>query len=538
MKKILIFWIVLLLVVLSGCTRRDSDLYITFEDLPLLNIGETFELSRVSIDEHEWVSSNLDVIVVEDFIATAVGKGIAHLTASVNDRSHHMTLVVDEWIALFNIIGKRNLVLNETITYTTQLLPERINQAVTWSTTDPLVLEIDNAGNATAVGYGLATIIAIAEFDQKTIAKATIIVQEDYQEYTLEEENTLNIREETIEINLTSLHNMFAPLVNTTKQSVVGISHYQNNAGSLSLKSVGSGVIYKRTPIFIEIEDESIFKTYEYYVITNRHFIKDADVLKIYHGLNVPEITATLIEYDDKVDLAVLRFESKLYFPIASFGDSDTIQTGEFIITIGHAMGYQYFQSATLGIISYPARYLSDDTDGDGRNDWDALYIQHDAPINEGNSGGPVINLKGEVIGINTLKISSVLVENLGFAIPSNLVLEIAELLEQGIKPQRAILGVLVIDVRAVLANQFAFPDYIIPPGVTFGFYVTEVDDTGIAYSAGVLPHDIIVRYNQIDMRYSYMLRAEIGKFLIGSGDIVEMEVIRNGELITLLVTY
>ena len=105
-----------------------------------------------------------------------------------------------------------------------------------------------------------------------------------------------------------------------------------------------------------------------------------------------------------------------------------------------------------MGLLSN--RYLSDDTDGDGTNDWDARYIQHDATLNEGSDGSPLINLKGEVLGINTMKISSVKTEDMGFSIPANTIKELIGFLEKGIQVARPVLGVTAVEVKTILYSK------------------------------------------------------------------------------------
>lgn len=534
MKKIyLILAIGLLIFGLYGCSRQDSFLFLRHEELLKMNIGDEYELEQFD-DESVWISDHEDIVEVELFIARAKSIGIATLSITTSQKTYDLTIVVTEQLSDMQIIGKTNLLKDEEVTFEASIFPSSLTQEVEWESSDVDVVTIDENGLVKAIGVGIATITALSLYDHQTFRRVTVLVRDTYDIIDLEVEVQTNITTVSQTHDLSTFNGLLEPLIQATTPVVIGVSSYADLTGSLQLLSVGSGIIYKR----VEINQDEGYPYYQYFVVTNRHVVKDGDVLKIYLDENNDEYPATLIQYDDKVDLAVITFSSYRYFPIARFGDSDAIQTGEFILAIGHSEGYDYLHTATFGIISFPTRYLSDDTDGDGTNDWDAKYIQHDAPINAGNSGGPIINLKGEIIGINTLKISSVLVENLGFAIPSNLAIEIIELLEQGIKPQRAMLGVTVISVKAIIENPNSFPDYTVPDGLLYGFYIVEVGPTGIAHQAGVLAGDIIVSFNHVEIRYSYELRAEIGKFLIGSGEIVEMEVIRNGERITLQVTY
>jgi S1-C subfamily serine protease len=120
--------------------------------------------------------------------------------------------------------------------------------------------------------------------------------------------------------------------------------------------------------------------------------------------------------------------------------------------------------------------------------------------------------------------------------------MEIVTQLEQGIRPKRATLGVSIVDVSMYHQNteyyQQVYPNMIISKDIRYGFFVTEVDGNGIAYKAGVKPGDIIIMFNNTELKYSYQVRAELGKFLIGSGEIAEMIVIRNNQRITLYVEF
>ena len=126
----------------------------------------------------------------------------------------------------------------------------------------------------------------------------------------------------------------------------------------------------------------------------------------------------------------------------------------------------------------------------------------------------------------------------MSFAIPINLVMEIVKQLEVGVRPQRATLGVQILDITGYWQNPEAYnkqyPGIKIPEHIRHGFYVNVVDKGGVAEKAKVQIGDIILEFNNVEIRYSYQVRAELGKFLIGSGQIAEIKVYRNGKVITL----
>lgn len=361
--------------------------------------------------------------------------------------------------------------------------------------------------------------------------------------------NEIHNKSYHVDVNVEMLDELFPAIIERAAPAVLGVSNYVRDTSvplQYSINSVGSGVVYYCEAILASDSEEEVIETdcastmdstnvvnYRYRLITNRHVTEGADRLKIYFGEEDIEVSATLLGADDKVDLAVLEFLSPKYIQPLDFADSNLLKRGNLVIALGNPSGYDYYGSATMGIISAPKRYLSDDTDGDGVADWDSEYIQHDASINPGNSGGALINSRGELIGINTLKLVSSDIDNMGFAIPVNVVQDLIPYLEQGIVPQRAKLGVVGMEV----ATARMMGSYEVPTGILHGLIITEVGE-GIAKEAGVLEDDIIVEFNGVTIRRTHELRAELGKFLIGSGDEVAMVVYRAGEYVELTIVF
>ena len=281
-----------------------------------------------------------------------------------------------------------------------------------------------------------------------------------------------------------------------------------------------SGIIYKRE----EIKDKSSVSGYKYYVITNRHVVLDdyneECIMYIYFGKENLEIEAEILGYDLKVDVAVLSFESTKYIEPVEFGNSDAIETGDFVLAIGTPVSLGYYNTITSGIVSYPLRYLSTDTDGDGVTDFYASYIQHDVAINPGNSGGGLFNLKGELIGINTIKINLDAVDGMGLAIPSNVIKLIAEeYIEKDVEIIRPKFGVTGIDIADMTDLYLSvYPEYYKHPDIyedkKYGIYVVEImgnttiDDTEIDID------DIILEVNGVKLYNSYILNAMLNSLV------------------------
>lgn len=343
-------------------------------------------------------------------------------------------------------------------------------------------------------------------------------------------------------IDIISLEQAIEEVVENCSPAILGVSVYtRQDIYGYNLVGVGSGIVYKG---YAELEDGSEVdleetinsnnvKTYHYYLVTNRHVIKGGDVVKIYDGTIDEELNAKVLQYDDQVDLAVVSFEHTKYIKPLNFADSDSVKAGSFAIAIGNPSGFEYYGSATFGIVSSSKRYISDDTDGDSVNDWDAEYIQHDVAINPGNSGGALLNIKGEVIGVNTMKFVSDDVDNMGFSIPSNLVKQVVVVLEKGEKPIRLKLGVNCISLKDITEKLMKEENFIIPQGLKYGMYITDINSGGLAESINLKVNDIIVEFNGVLIKESYQLRAELSKFVLGSGEKTIIKYYRDGVIKT-----
>lgn len=345
---------------------------------------------------------------------------------------------------------------------------------------------------------------------------------------------------ETIKVE--DLQTAVNEVVNKVEDAVIGVtckevvkSNFGNNESEVSV-SLGSGVIYKRE----EIKDNGKITNYKYYVLTNRHVIVDktADasqkfVIYAYLGEEDLEIKAEVVGYDTKVDIAVITFEHHKYIQPVEIADSDELDRGDFVIAMGNPDGYDYYGSATFGIVSGEKRYLSSDTDDDGVDDFYSSFIQHDVAINPGNSGGGLFNIYGELVGINTLKLVSSEIEGMGFAIPSNIVrLLVEEYIEPGKIIKRAKLGVLGVEVRGLSDYAIENSDGEILPipniynGETrYGIYVNEIHRNTTLYGSGIEPHDIILSVGGIKATRTYVINAALNSLVdFQVGDTVEIE--------------
>ena len=196
--------------------------------------------------------------------------------------------------------------------------------------------------------------------------------------------------------------NQIYDVVAIANQSVVGVETYLDDEGL----SVGSAVIYR----YDEVENL-------YYIISNYHVVEEGNNFKVRFE-NEETADAQLLKFDAEADIAILSFsaEGTEGLSVAVLGSSSTLQRGEIILAAGHPQGFNFFNSITFGVVAGLDRVVEGET---------ITYIQHDAAINSGNSGGPIFNLNGEVVGINVLKYAHEEIEGMGFSIPIDLVKDI-----------------------------------------------------------------------------------------------------------------
>lgn len=254
-------------------------------------------------------------------------------------------------------------------------------------------------------------------------------------------------------------------------------------------------------------------------VITNHHVIEGADKITI-QLFNGQEFSASLVGSDQLSDVALLKIKDPKNLTSIQFADSDKLQVGDFAVAIGNPFGLG--QTTTFGIISALAR--STDPQGGGYQN----FIQTDAAVNRGNSGGPLINLNGQLIGINTQIVSpSGGNAGIAFAIPSNMVKNIAEQLAQNGKISRGVLGIKGRDLTSDLAKALGID-------LTQGAFINEVVEGTAASKAGIKAGDVITALNGTPIRNFNQLRAKIATHNIKVP--VSITYVRNNKTITVKV--
>ncbi len=213
------------------------------------------------------------------------------------------------------------------------------------------------------------------------------------------------------------------------------------------------------------------------YIVTNNHVIKDAQEIEITLN-NKKTYKAKLVGTDSKMDIALLKIDAEDKLPYSTFADSDTVKVGEWVLAVGNP--YNLTSTVTAGIVSAKARNL--DTNGM------QSFIQTDAAVNPGNSGGALVNTRGDLIGINTM-ISSQTGSYIGysFAVPSNITRKIIEDIMEFGNVQRGILGVEGAELNGTISKDLGIKE-------TQGFYVKKVSKNSGAEKAGLTKGDVIVK--------------------------------------------
>ena len=252
------------------------------------------------------------------------------------------------------------------------------------------------------------------------------------------------------------------------------------------------------------------------FIVTNNHVIEGADEINI-EFFNGDELTAELVGTDPNTDIALLKVEADGPLPFVPFGDSDTSRVGDWVIAMGNPLGQGF--SVSAGIVSARNRALSGTYDD---------YIQTDAAINRGNSGGPLFNMDGEVIGVNTAILSpnggSI---GIGFSMASNVVTRVVDQLQEFGETRRGWLGVRIQDVTDDIAEAIGLES-------TAGALVTSVPE-GPALEAGMQDGDVILSFAGVDVEDTRGLVRQVGNSPVG--ETVRVVVFRDGETVTLRVT-
>lgn len=299
--------------------------------------------------------------------------------------------------------------------------------------------------------------------------------------------------------------------IETVSDAIVGVI----NLKSTRPQGEGSGVIYK-----VERGDT--------YIVTNEHVVKGGDYFEVVFS-DGQRMEAHLVGSDMYTDLAVLRLKNFEAGRIAEFGHTEDLKIGQTVIAIGNPLGLNFAGSATSGIVSGHDRSISIRLE-QSQEDWEMTVLQTDAAINPGNSGGALINLKGEVVGINSMKISSTQIEGMSFSIPTYIVGPIISDLQEFGSVLRPTLGIQIRELNTIPAR---FKELLnIPTEQRSGIYVENVQKGTLGERIGLRSEDVIVSIGEIEVKGTLSFRKEL--FNYREGETLTITVLRNGLTIPL----
>jgi serine protease Do len=321
---------------------------------------------------------------------------------------------------------------------------------------------------------------------------------------------------------------------NNSQQNLVFDTTEIQTAITQAVQNVGptvvtvAGIIPGQMTFFGQTGDQTVsgsgvFISEDGYILTNYHVVEDTSQLWVILS-DGSQIEANIVGSDLYADLAILKSDGEVP-AVATLGNSDVLTPGETVIAIGSPLG-DFKNSVTVGVVSATGRSI--DT---GQGYQIEGLIQTDAAINQGNSGGPLVNLAGEVIGINTLVVrnsqSGTVAEGLGFALPINTAKAVAEQIIQKGYFSRPYLGIQWQAVNPYVARRYNLP-------VEWGIYLTEVVPDSPAYAAGLEQGDIITQIGEIaidethsfiDALFEYQPGDQVSVCFERGNQIIEVEV-------------
>ena len=318
-----------------------------------------------------------------------------------------------------------------------------------------------------------------------------------------------------IEKDVTVTDEGIADAVENVYDSVVVVSTYVNKTRYAS----GSGFIYK-------IDGNDMF------IVTNNHVIADGNNFKVTFT-DSEILDATLLGGDQYTDIAVLKVKTKDNYKAVKIGKTETLRVGDTTFTVGAPIEDVYSWTVTRGIISGKERLVEVAIDSIYDNDYVMNVLQTDAAVNNGNSGGPLCNSNGDVIGVISAKLKSIGVEGMGFAIPIEIALEKVEQIINGDKSGYPYIGISMASIDDVV-RHVKYYKYISGYDITSGVMVIDVEKNSGAQTAKLQTGDVIIKINDKDISNVAFLRYELYKYKVG--DTINITYIRNGKNYTVPV--
>ena len=319
-----------------------------------------------------------------------------------------------------------------------------------------------------------------------------------------------------LEKEVTVNENGIADAVEKLYDAVVVVESYQKG----TLTSSGTGFVYKT-------DDKNA------YILTNNHVISGATEVKVTFTNNQTE-TVKVVGSDEYTDIGLLSVAKDKVIKVAEIGKAEDTRLGDTAFVIGTPLGSEYSWTVTRGIISGKDRLVEVNASNSNVSSWVMKVLQTDAAINSGNSGGPIANSNGEVIGITNMKLISRGVEGMGFAIPIEDATNKAEQIIKGENVEYPYIGIAMIDVNKYY-NSYQYGALIQSSGVTSGVIVNSVEKGSPAAKGKIEANDIITKINDKEVKNVAYLRYYLYQHKVG--DTIKVTVIRDGKNKELSVT-
>ena len=308
-----------------------------------------------------------------------------------------------------------------------------------------------------------------------------------------------------------------ADAVEKVYDSTVIVEVYKKN----KLYGTGSGFIFEK--------DENV-----YYVMTNNHVVDEGDSVKIVLT-NGNSYETTLLGTDQYLDVAVISFKSNEELNVAKIGSSESMRIGDTVFTVGAPIDSStYSWTVTRGILSGKDRMVSVSTNNSTIADYIMRSLQTDATINSGNSGGPLCNANGEVVGITNMKLVSSSIEGMSFAIPIEQAMNYAKKLLNNEDTTRPTLGVQMTELSSSRTLYYKY-GIEVPSDVEEGVVVVSVVDNSDAAKSGIKAGDVIIKIGDLTIKNMAELKYQLYQHKIG--DKVNVTVLRDGKEKTIEVT-
>ena len=319
-----------------------------------------------------------------------------------------------------------------------------------------------------------------------------------------------------VEKDVTVTETGIADAVEKVYDAVVVVSTYKGE----TLSSSGTGFVYKKD-------------SNKYYILTNHHVIDGGNKVTVtFTDGNILE--TTVVGSDQYADIAVLSLESTKDLTVASLGNSENSRVGDTAFAVGAPLDSAYSWTVTRGILSGKDRMVEVSVSNSSSSDYVMKVLQTDAAINSGNSGGPLCNSNGEVIGITSLKLVSSGVEGMGFAIPIEFATNKAEQIIKGESSEYPYIGISMLDLTTVY-NTYKYYSLIKESGLSSGVIVASVEKGSPASKAKLQANDIITKIDGNDVKNLAYLRYYLYQHNVG--DKIKVTVYRDGSAKELSVT-